>query len=317
MSENKDKIGFADVISLIAIVLLATIIFFGANFMTLGDKMPAIVGAIIGLILMCLCVFLAAHAKAQIQEGNVWKIVQIVCIALYVILLIPTYIVGAKFFNIQFDRQGVMNEYRTDVNNINGLFQEYDRICSSRANAYRIRMQSMMTTPEGRAALAKELKIDQASLNQSRVEQAASIFLRTLKGNDYEMLVNEKDYLLANSESAFKNWNILFIPQYAGEVGESYGIYADRLKEIYDSNSRESEKNVPAFDPQTPDNAGGLMSLFTDTFSFSLLGLIVVFFLGVLGLFKYIFGVKSDKVALRRGDASVITAGGGYRFNKK
>ena len=314
MSEKQDKIGFADVISLIAIVLLATIIFFGANFMTLGDRMAAIVGSDIGLVLMCVCIFLAAHAKAQERDENVWRIVQAICIGIYVLLLVPTYIVGAKFFNIQFDREGVMNEYRTDVDNINGLFSEYDRVCESRANAYRIRMQTMMTTPEGRAALAKELKIDEKSLNQNRVDQAASIFLRTLKGNDYEMLVQEKDFLIANSETYFKNWNILFIPRYVSEIGGAYSVYADRLKEIYNSNNRESERNVPAFNPGTPANEGGLTDLFTSTFSFSLIGLIVIFFLGVLGLFKYLFGVKSRSVAPERGDASRIESGGGYRI---
>ena len=81
---ESDNLSKGDVISFIAILLMGIIAFFGMNFITLGDKIPSILVALLLVVLMTVFVFLAAHAKAQNVNQDAWRVVQYVMLLLYI-----------------------------------------------------------------------------------------------------------------------------------------------------------------------------------------------------------------------------------------
>lgn len=312
---NSGNLSKGDVISFVALLLMGVLVFFGMNFMTLGDKIPSIVVAILTVILMTVFVFLAAYAKAQDRNQSTWKKVEYSMLALYVLALIPCYIFSAKFFDVQFDKDNVMKQVQTDTNDLNKLFNDYSRKCESRVSAYHIDLESMLTSSEGRSKLASLLEIsDPSSVTKESVTQAAQSFSKSLKGAEYKALEAEKNNLVKNCETNFNNWNIMFIPQYAYELGTAKGKYAAELERIYGKTQNNIEKNIPEFETTAYTNESGILNTFKSTDKFSVVGLLVVLFLGFLGLVKYLLGDKSTVIPIKQGDTSVIGEDGGFTF---
>lgn len=312
---NSGNLSKGDVISFVALLLMGVLVFFGMNFMTLGDKIPSIVVAILTVILMTVFVFLAAYAKAQDRNQSTWKKVEYSMLALYVLALIPCYIFSAKFFDVQFDKDNVIKQVQTDTNDLNKLFNDYSRKCESRVSAYQIDLESMLTSSEGRSKLASLLEInDPSSVTKESVTQAAQSFSKSLKGAEYKALEAEKNNLVKNCETNFNNWNIMFIPQYAYELGTAKGKYAAELERIYGKTQNNIEKNIPEFETTAYTNESGILNTFKSTDKFSVVGLLVVLFLGFLGLVKYLLGDKSTVIPIKQGDTSVIGEDGGFTF---
>lgn len=312
---NSGNLSKGDVISFVALLLMGVLVFFGMNFMTLGDKIPSIVVAILTVILMTVFVFLAAYAKAQDRNQSTWKKVEYSMLALYVLALIPCYIFSAKFFDVQFDKDNVMKQVQTDTNDLNKLFNDYSRKCESRVSAYQIDLESMLTSSEGRAKLASLLEIsDPSSVTKESVTQAAQSFSKSLKGAEFKALEAEKNNLVKNCETNFNNWNIMFIPQYAYELGTAKDKYASELERIYGKTQNNIEKNIPEFETIAYTNESGILNTFKSTDKFSVVGLLVVLFLGFLGLVKYLLGDKSTVIPIKQGDTSVIGEDGGFTF---
>jgi hypothetical protein len=312
---NSGNLSKGDVISFVALLLMGVLVFFGMNFMTLGDKIPSIVVAILTVVLMTVFVFLAAYAKAQDRNQSTWKKVEYSMLVLYVLALIPCYIFSAKFFDVQFDKDNVMKQVQTDTNDLNKLFNDYNRKCESRVSAYQIDLESMLTTTEGRSKLASLLEInDPSSVTKESVTQAAQSFSKSLKGAEYKALEAEKNNLVKNCETNFNNWNIMFIPQYAYELGTAKDKYATELERIYGKTQNNIEKNIPEFETASYTNESGIINTFKSTDKFSVIGLLVVLFLGFLGLVKYLLGDKSTVIPIKQGDTSVIGEDGGFTF---
>lgn len=314
-SKSSGNLSKGDIISFVALLLMGVLVFFGMNFMTLGDRIPSIVVAILTVVLMTVFVFLAAYAKAQDRNQSTWKKVEYAMLALYILALIPCYIFSAKFFDVQFDKENIMKQVNKDTSDLDKLFADYSRKCESRASAYQIDLEAMMTTPEGRTRIAELIDVkDPSSITKESITQAVSNFSKSLKGDEFKALKTEKNNLVKNCETNFKNWNIMFIPQYAQELGAAKGKYATELERIYGKTHNNIEKNIPEFETECYINESGILDTFKSTDKFSAIGLLVVLFLGFLGLVKYLLGDKSTVIPMKQGDMSVIGEDGGFTF---
>lgn len=317
MSEksNSSNLSKGDIISFVALLLMGVLVFFGMNFMTMGDKLPSIVVAILTVVLMTVFVFLAAFAKSQDRNQSKWKKVEYTMLALYILALIPCYMFSAKFFDVQFDKENVLSQVQADTNDLNKLFNDYSRKCESRISAYQIDLESMLNSAEGRARLVSLLEIsDSTSITKENVDQAAQTFSKQLKGAEFRALETDKNNLVKNSETNFNNWNIMFIPKYAYELGTAKKDYAKKLEDLYNRYQKDLENNIPEFDISSYTAESGILKTFKSADKFSVLGLLVVLFLGFLGLVKYLLGNKSAVIAMKQGDASEIGKDGGFTF---
>lgn len=316
-SKSSGNLSKGDIISFVALLLMGVLVFFGMNFMTLGDRIPSIVVAILTVVLMTVFVFLAAYAKGQVASKSAWTKIQYAMVALYVLGLIPCYIFSAKFFDVQFGKDNIMKQVQSDTNDLNKLFADYSRKCESRASAYQIDLEAMMKSSEGRVRIAQLLDIkDPSSITEANINQAVSSFSKNLKGAEFRNLEADKDNLVSNCESNFNNWNIMLIPQYAYELGMAKMKYASELERIYGKTHNDIERNIPEFETERYINESGILDTFKSTGNFSFIGLIVVLFLGLLGFAKYLLAEKSDILDIPAGDSSVINRGGGFTYNQ-
>lgn len=314
-SKSSGNLSKGDIISFVALLLMGVLVFFGMNFMTLGDRIPSIVVAILTVVLMTVFVFLAAYAKAQDRNQSTWRKVEYAMLALYILALIPCYIFSAKFFDVQFDKENIMKQVNKDTTDLDKLFADYNRKCESRASAYQIDLEAMMTTREGRTRIAELIDVkDPSSITKESINQVVSSFSKRLKGAEFNALESEKNNLVKNCETNFKNWNIMFIPQYAQELGAAKSKYATELERIYGKTHNSIEKNIPEFEAEYYINESGILDTFKSTDKFSVIGLLVVVFLGFLGLVKYLLGDKSTVIPMKQGDTSVIGEDGGFTF---
>lgn len=305
-SNSSSNLSKADIISFLALLIMGILVFFGMNFMTLGDRIVSIVVAVLTVVLMTVFVFLAAYAKAQDKYQDAWKKIEYTLVALYVLALVPCYIFTAKFFDIQFDKENVIKQVGTDTANLNKLFDDYAHNCQARANAYQIGLEAMLTTSEGRSKIASLLDIKSSEVSKSAIEQAVSSFSKNLNSNEVSSLEAEKNALIENCTTHFNKWNIIQAPQYAAELGNAMNKYATELEKIYNDNTNSIEKNIPEFSAKNYIDQSEIVNTFTSRDRFSILGLIAVLFLGFLGLVKYLFGERSSVVPVKLGDASDI-----------
>lgn len=315
MNESKPSgnLTKGDIISFVALLLMGVLVFFGMNFMTLGDRIPSLVVAILTVVLMTVFVFLAAYAKAQERDRSTWRIVQYALLTLYLIGLIPCYIFTAKFFDVQVDKEKIMSEVHSDIDGLNRLFSDYSSKCEQRASAYQIDLEAMLTTPEGKARIAELIGSDDPSeISQESVNQAVSSFSKMLKGSEYTYLVNQKNSLVKNCEKNFDNWNMLDIPKYALELGSARDEFAVKLEEIYSKAHNNFETEVPEFDTESDTDEGTIVDTFKSVGSFSLFGLLAVLFLGIMGSVSYILGKKSDNISMQYKDPSAINEDQGF-----
>ena len=312
--QNSDNLSKGDIISFVALLLLGVTVFFGMNFKTLGDKVPSIVVAILLVVVMTVFVFLAAHAKAQNRNQAMWKNVEYAMLGLYVVALIPCYLYAAKFFDVQFAKSEIMTQVQKDVDGIDKMFADYKRKCDSRCGSYQTALEVMSKDSQGKERIAKLLDITAANVTQANIKQASESFLSSLKGGQYKALEAEKNNLVTNVQTNFKNWNILFIPQYASELNTAKDKYATELQNIYTKHKNNFETNIPEFDASSYITESTLADTFSETASFSIIGLIAVLILGGLGLVKYLLGEKRTVIDFKKGDSSVITSDGGFTF---
>lgn len=314
---NSKNLSVSDIISVVALLILGVTVFFGVNFMTLGNKIPSIVIAVLLFIIMMVFVFLAAHAKAQDRNQETWKKVEYIMLVLYIIALIPCYMFSAKFFDIQMGKQEIVDIVNKDVEDINNMFTDYTKKCKSRSSNFQTELEALLKSDEGREQIVKilDLKEDGSSVNQSDIEQASKSFSDfLLKGSDISSLMAEKKELVENCETNFKNWNILFIPQHVSELGDAKKKYAKKLEEIYSKKKNALEKETPSFDTSSYVNESNIKDKFSTSSGFSVLGLIAIIILGALGLVKYLLGEKSTVIPMKNGSANTITEDGGYTF---
>ena len=312
--KNSDNLSKGDIISFVALLLLGVTIFFGMNFKTLGDRVPSLVVAILIVVVMTVFVFLAAYAKAQNRNQATWRKIEYAMLGLYVVALIPCYIYSAKFFDVQFAKTEIMAQVQQDIDGINKMFAEYKRKCDARCGSYQTALEAMSKDSQGRERIAKLLGISVANVTQANIKQASESFLSSLKGGEFKALESEKNSLVANVDKNFKNWNVLFIPQYASDLNAAKDKYANDLQDIYTKHKNNFEAKVPAFDAESYITESTLADKFSHNSDFSVMGLIATLILGGLGLVKYILGEKRTVIDFKKGDSSVITSDGGFTF---
>lgn len=318
MNQSKSgNLSKGDIISFIALLILGVTVFFGMNFMTLGNKIPSIVVALLLFIVMMVFVFLAAHAKAQDRNQETWKKVEYAMLALYILALIPCYIYSSKFFDIQLGKSEITQIVNNDIDDINNMFADYTKKCESRSSNYQTELEALLSSEEGRKQIVRvlDLEKDPDDVKRSDIEQATESFSDyLLKGRDISALKSEKKQLVENCETNFKNWNILFIPQFVSELSEAKEKYANQLEKIYSKKKSALENQAPEFDTDAYVNESDIKDKFTSSSGFSVLGLIAILVLGVLGLVKWLLGEKSSVIPIKEGTANTITEDGGFTF---
>lgn len=315
MEKSKsDNLSKGDIISFVALLLLGVVVFFGMNFKTLGDKVPSVVVAILLVVAMTVFVFLAAHAKAQNRNQAMWRNVEYAMLGLYVIALIPCYIYSSKFFDVQFGKSEMMKQVQAEVDNIDKMFSDYNRKCESRCSSYQIALESMLKDSQGREHIARLLDISVDNVSQTNIEQASESFSSSLKGGEYKALEAEKNNLETNVTTSFKNWNILFIPQYALELNAAKTKYAAELQSIYTKHENKIETDIPSFTADDYTSGSNIIDIFTKPAGFSIMGLLSIIVLGALGLVKYLLGEKRTVIDFKEGNATTITEDGGFTF---
>lgn len=312
--QKSDKLSKGDIISFVALLLLGVTVFFGMNFKTLGDKIPSMVVAILLIVLMTLFVFLAAHAKAQNRNQTMWKNVEYSMLGLYIVALIPCYLYASKFFDVQFAKSAIMSQVQKDVDGIDKMFADYKRKCDSRCGSYQTALEALSKDNQGKERIAKLLDISVDDVTMATIKQASESFLSSLNGGEYKVIEAEKNKLLTNVQTNFKNWNMLFIPQYVSELNVAKEKYAAGLQNVYTKHKNNFETNIPEFDADSYITENSLADTFSQTSNFSIIGLIAVLILGGLGLVKYVLGEKRTAIEFEKGDSSVITSDGGFTF---
>ena len=314
---NSGNLSKGDIISFVALLVLGVSVFFGMNFMTLGNKIPSIVVAVLLFFLMIVFVFLAAHAKAQNRNQDKWRIVEYVMLVLYMIALIPCYIYSSKFFDIQFGKQEITKVVQSDIDDINRMFADYTEKCESRCSNFQTELEALFKSDEGKVRIVKLLDLDKQpeQVTMGDIEQATESFRDFhFKARNISRIISEKNQLIENCDKNFKNWNILFIPQYVSELGEAKTKYAEALEQVYTENKSPLENDIPEFDADTYINESNIIGQFTSLSGFSVWGLVAIVVLGGLGLVKYLFGEKPDIIPLASGDETNITDEGGIIF---
>ncbi len=316
MSQTKsDKLPIGDVISFISITFLGIVVFFGMNFMTLGNKIPSVIVAVLLVVLMTVFVFFAAFAKSQNRNQSNWAKVKYAMLGFYLVSLIPCYIYSAKFCEIQLGQDNLVKKVGVNVTAINKMFDSYNKNCDARANAYGYQLKALLNHQEGRQKLVGMLGLKSVDdVNETAVDQAVESFLFKLKSADYQSLESEKDALVEGCANNFNNWNIMSVSQYASDLGNVQERFAKELQDIYEKSKTASEKDIPSFNASQYVVDDNIAEIFKSFPGFSFGGILIILFLGVLGLVKFFTAPSPTVNEIGVGAASDINMWGGMNI---
>lgn len=310
--KQSEKLPIGDIISFISIVFLGIVVFFGMNFMTLGNKISSIIVSVLLVVLMTVFVFFAAFAKSQNRNQDMWSKVKYAMIGLYILALIPCYIYSAKFSDIQFGRDDIVRKVEANTSAINKMFDSFSQNCESRANAYEYQLKALSNHEEGKEKLVSMLGLKSVDdVNETTIAQAKESFLYKLKGRDYQALEEEKDALVKHCSDNFDNWNIMSVSQYASDLGNVQERFAKELQDIYEKSKEDSEKNIPPFDAAQLAVSDNIAEIFKSFPGFSIGGLLMVLFLGFLGSLKFLMAPSPSVNEIKEGSADAIFRDGG------
>lgn len=311
--QKNDKITVGDIITIIAILFLSLLVFFGLNFKTLGDRMIPIIVAVVLLIVMITCTFIAALAKGQYLKREVWTVVRYICLALYIGALIPCYLYSSKFLDVQFGKEKILTQVNDDIENCNRMFTEYTRICDARGNAYLTKLQAELSDEQGKKRLADKMDIDAQNVTNVTINSAHESFMKKLEGDAYKNMKSQLLDLEAKAMTSFKNWNMMNIANDAAELWRTQLDYANQLQEMYDKcvDPLGLEERPSEFRADSYLSAEPVKNRFSNATGFSFWGLIATLILGAIGLTKYFFTADTRYVGVGTGDASNITNSGG------
>lgn len=319
-NSNSSKVSKGDVISFISLFILGIIVFFGINFLMLGNYVPSVIIAILLVVLMIVFVFLAAYAKAQNRDQSTWAVVKYSMLVLYLVALVPCYFGVAKFCEIQINKgdqnKGLQAEVKKEVEDINKLFQSFEMMCETRGSNLKTELDGLITYREGREKIISSFNLDktQNEITEADVVNIRDSFVKTIM-KDFNSIKREKEALVQKCMSNLENWNILFLPESVSEFSAAKSRYAQQIEDIVTKIEKNPlEKEIPSFDIHDYDMETDVADKFKDWKIFSVLGLCITLFLGLLGLLKFFLGPKATVIPLKRGDASVITEDGGFTF---
>lgn len=319
-NSNSGKVSKGDIISFIALFLLGIIVFFGMNFLMLGNFVPSIIISVLLTVLMVVFVYLATFAKAQNRDQSTWSAVKYCMLVLYVAALVPCYIGVAKFCEIQVKKDdqndGLLADVKKDVDDINELFQSFEAMCETRGSNLKTELDGLITYREGREKIISSFSLDkkQNEITKADVDEICNSFVKTIM-LDFNPIKREKEALVQKCMSNLGNWNILFLPESVSELSTAKSRYAQQIEDIVTKIEKNPlEKEIPSFDIQDYDMETNVADKFKDWKIFSVLGLCITIFLGLLGLLKFFLGPKATVIPLKKGDASVITEDGGFTF---
>lgn len=319
-NSNSGKVSKGDIISFIALFLLGIIVFFGMNFIMLGNFVPSVIISVLLTVLMVVFVYLAAFAKAQNRDQDTWAVVKYSMIVLYVAALVPCYFGVAKFCDIQLSKgdqsEGLMADVKKDVDDINEIFQGFEKMCESRGSNLKTELDALITYREGREKIISSFNLDkkQNEITEADVDNIRDSFVKTIM-KDFNSVKREKETLVQKCMSDLESWNILFLPETVSELSAAKSRYSEQIETIVSEIEKNPlEKEIPSFEIQDYDMETNVADKFKDWKIFSVLGLCITLFLGLLGLLKFFLGQKPTVVPLKRGEASVITEDGGFTF---
>lgn len=321
-NSNSGKVSKGDIISFIALFMLGIIVFFGMNFLMLGNFVPSVIITVLLVVLMIVFVFLAAYAKAQNRDQSTWAAIKWLMLVFYSVALVVCYFGVAKFCDIQVNRgdqsDGWEAELKDDVEDINQMFQGFEAVCDTRCNNLQYELEALVSYREGREKIISSFNLDkkQAEITNADVNLLVDSFRKTIK-KDFNRLKAEKDALVQKCLTNLDSWNLIFLPQCVTDLSSAKATYSEQIQTIIkdtEKNKNPLEKEIPSFDIREFEMDTNVVDRFKDWKMFSALGLCITLFLGILGLVKFFLGPKATVVPLKRGDVSVITEDGGFTF---
>lgn len=312
---NSERITKLDVISFLALLVMGGTTFLGMYFKSLGNTVVSVLLSVLLWVLMSVFVFLAAYAKRQNRNQSTWKIVEYCLIVLYLVGLVPFYIMSSKFFDIQLQKGKIIETVQAKSDAIDNMFAEYDKLCDSRIGSYQTKLESMLKDEAGRRTLAGLWNENVDKIDSAMVSQAVRSFRDGLTGGPYAEVKELKKNHIERAKDDFKAWKIFKMPRYVQNLSSGISNCIEKLSEIYTKDYKTTgiETTPDVFDgTKYVSDDNDFKNLFTEVQGFSIITLVSVLIIGLLGLVKYIFGEKRTAIELKEGDASVIEDDGGF-----
>lgn len=315
MKKNENgNLSKSDVISFIALLFLGLGIFFGLNYLTLGDMLlSGVVAGVLTFLLIGLAM-LTAWAKSQnITHINAekWKGIEIVGLVFYVLLLIPAYLFSSKFMDVQMSKDDYVKALEKEQSSIEEMFKAYEVAANERANTYQGTLEAMLENPKESDALKNLL--DDENITKSKVKAAVDNFKSSLLDGDYASIKAEKDAYMADLNAMAKNWNILKVTSVVKILDNNRNKYAEKLTEIFEDENNKSKTEIGesiSFDAASYLSKENFVKEFGEINWASLWGILAVIVFGILGLFKYLFAFRNSSII----PYSSIESNGGIGF---
>lgn len=209
-NKSKDSISIANILAVIGLVGLGVLSFFGLYFQSQDGSptKPLIVAVAIAAGLAILLI-LSVKAKAANDNPDKWRIVEIICVLLYLTVAALCAKPFLHFFKVVSEKEQIQKEARAEIAAVEDLY-----------STYKTQTQDFMAD-----AVEQFKNFSKSSQGLVAGDPLSDYYNNIIVGNvddwadlSHSLLSLPVDARLADLKSQVSNWNYLKLPQLAKDL---------------------------------------------------------------------------------------------------
>lgn len=309
------KFTWANIITLLAIIIAAYFSFVGFSYLSAGNFVFAGIGAAVCVVVLAVVFITAQQLKAsgkKMSRKIVWERILIFGSPLVVIL---TMIPMVHFWTVHAERENAVNLFTETINNSRQIFDDYDEYTEKRLQNYSKTLNKVIRNAYQKeedfvkAGFSRDLLTEKLSPTiKNRIRQQKANMMETLRLQLQSPNVNnlKKSALkwIDDANTGASVWNVFLIGN-LDEISDAINGWESQLRDFTDKkmSGEELYHYVEPFSSHaaaTADyNIDSLRSLFKDAHFPTIMAIIFGIILYLMLLFPYLIQDRHTKSTLR------------------
>ncbi len=314
MDKNKEgRITIANIVTIIGLVAFAICSFFGLFYKSGGEIGKSILLAIAYSAVAALLVWLMVKSKGAENSFNLWRGFEIGTGILYVCFAAFTAIYLLKCFSVNGQKAGLQRIAAKDIEIVNDYISSYEDYEDNRISLTISGLENVASFAENKKSPKLQEYINRNSISLANIDNSKDFWTSNLLGDKFKNLRTNCDNNVSKFQSMVVNWNMfktissakqLEASLQAAEKGFVQMSEGEELPIIVSVStpSGTSEYDIQKMSPSWDKHANPLefRTAVMESKNTTVLSWIFLIFVHLAILANYIFGYRSNKVAISR-----------------
>jgi hypothetical protein len=315
-NQKSEKITIANLIAVVGIVLLLIFSYIGHSYMSGGEMGWDIVISVAITAFTAFLLWFLIKAKGAENNLNLWKKVEYVTLALYILFAVPASLFGGimHFFVVNDNKENIKMYAEQDLDKIDKLFEDYKAFESEAVSRTGTGLQN--ATSSGHVCDEKLNNFFEENRIQHTKESAQNfetLQRNALIGSGFEKFYENFLQQRENIQSIVNGWSIIQIPMKSKQMSDLATSVQEELNKLSQNaklpvityNEYSGKYTLGENQTSKFNIAGGVESFqfkkaMQEAEGFSVTAILVVLLIHFLILFNYIVAYRTSTLGITK-----------------